>query len=78
MRTSAGRTRRALSRCTTTLSCHLERLSRPIGRALGKLGLVDEAGTVDQVVRSRWPNAKVKNYGALVPGALPFGETLSD
>lgn len=42
------------------------------------LGLVDEVGTVDQVVRSRWPNAKVKNYGAPAPGAMPFGEALSD
>jgi protease IV len=41
------------------------------------IGLVDEVGTLDEVLRSRWPDAKVKTYGASEPGSAMFGDTAS-
>lgn len=42
------------------------------------LGLVDEVGTLDEVLRARWPSATVRTYGGQQPGASPFGEAISD
>ena len=48
------------------------------GSQAKQLGLVDEVGTFEDVLRSRWPTLTVRNYGTSEPGALPFGETASE
>lgn len=48
------------------------------GRQAHQLGLVDEVGTLEDVLRARWPNAKVRGYGGAQSAGAPFGEALSD
>jgi len=45
------------------------------GAEAQRIGLVDEVGTLEEVVRARWPAAKLKTFGSPEPGALPFAET---
>jgi len=44
-----------------------------------KLGLVDEISTVDQVVKTRWPELKIHGFGPGTSGGLPlFGTSIMD